>query len=166
MWCWSVRQPQASWLCPENNQKAWILASLYMFCSMFVYVKYYHPNLNLLDINKKQYKNGAFYITTQCFRVNSVSFLPLWFTEHKSTCISWMIALNWGDRSVHCFSSSIALSKFFTYSAYILRKGVSFCRMSPMRGVDDLQEGRRRWIPHWWIALSLLIGMWKPYQML
>lgn len=36
----------------------------------------------------------------------------------------------------------MALSKFFTYSAYILRKGVSFCRMSPMRGVDALQGGR------------------------
>lgn len=59
-----------------------------------------------------------------------------------STCISWMIALNWGDRSVHCFSSSMALSKFFTYSAYIFRKGVSFCRMSPIRGVEALQEGR------------------------
>lgn len=59
-----------------------------------------------------------------------------------STCISWMVALNWGERSVHCFSSSIALSKFFTYSAYILRKGVSFCRMSPIRGVDALQGGR------------------------
>lgn len=57
-----------------------------------------------------------------------------------STCISWIIALNWGDRSVHCFSSSMALSKFFTYSAYILRKGVSFCRMSPIRGVEALQE--------------------------
>lgn len=59
-----------------------------------------------------------------------------------STCISWMVALNWGERSVHCFSSSIPLSKFFTYSAYILRKGVSFCRISPIRGVDALQGGR------------------------
>lgn len=55
------------------------------------------------------------------------------------TCISWIMALNCGERSVHCFSSSMALSKFFTYSAYILRKGVSFCRMSPIRGVDPLQ---------------------------
>lgn len=60
------------------------------------------------------------------------------------TWISWMVALNWGERSLHCFSSSIALSKFFTYSAYILRKGVSFCRISPIRGVDALQGGRGR----------------------
>lgn len=48
------------------------------------------------------------------------------------------MALNWGERSVHCFSSSMAWSKFLTYSAYIFRKGVSFCRMSPIRGVVSL----------------------------
>lgn len=82
----------------------------------------------------------------------------LWMREHSfkspglsvSTCISWMVALNWGERSVHCFSSSIALWKFFTYSAYILRKGVSFCRISPIRGVDALQgkRGGDRLVPH------------------
>lgn len=59
------------------------------------------------------------------------------------TCISRMMALNWGERSLHCLSSSMALSKFFTYSAYILRKGVNLCRMSPMRGVDAL-EGKQK----------------------
>jgi hypothetical protein len=54
-----------------------------------------------------------------------------------------MMDLNCGERSLHCFSSSMAWSKFFTYSAYIFRKGVSFSRMSPMRGVDSLQGKER-----------------------
>lgn len=56
------------------------------------------------------------------------------------TWISRMMALNWGERSDQLFSSAMAWSKFLTYSPYIFRKGVSFCRMSPMRGVDVLEE--------------------------
>lgn len=58
------------------------------------------------------------------------------------TWISWMMNLNWGDRSVHVFTNSIALSKFFTYSPYILRKGANFCRISPILGVVVLQSKR------------------------
>ena len=54
------------------------------------------------------------------------------------------MALKGGDRSVHCFSSSMAFSKFLTYSAYIFRKGARFSRMSPIRGVDDLRRRERR----------------------
>lgn len=57
-----------------------------------------------------------------------------------------MVALNWGERSVHCFSSSMALSKFLTYSAYIFKKGVSFWRMSPRRGVDSLKRSEQETI--------------------
>ncbi len=60
--------------------------------------------------------------------------------NHTRTCMSWMMVLNCTDRSVHCLSRSMALSKFFTYSAYILRKGASCAKMSPMRGVESLQE--------------------------
>lgn len=58
------------------------------------------------------------------------------------TWMSWIMNLNWGDRSVHVFTSSIALSKFFTYSPYILRKGANFCRISPILGVVVLQSKR------------------------
>lgn len=58
------------------------------------------------------------------------------------TWMSWIMNLNWGDRSVHVFTNSIALSKFFTYSPYILRKGANFCRISPILGVVVLQSKR------------------------
>lgn len=46
-----------------------------------------------------------------------------------------------GDFSDQAVMSSTALSKFFTYSPYILRKGASFWITSPMRGLRFLQEG-------------------------
>lgn len=91
-----------------------------------------------------QLKNNTcffFFHNSTTLEFPSNKFFPDWIPV-QPTCISWMMALNCGERSVHCLSSSMALSKFFTYSAYILRKGVSFCRMSPMRGVDDLQGQR------------------------
>lgn len=50
-----------------------------------------------------------------------------------------MMALNCEHRCIQLLTSSIALSKFFTYSPYIFRKGASFCRMSPMRGFWSLR---------------------------
>lgn len=54
------------------------------------------------------------------------------------TWISWMMLLNWAERSIHVFTSSMARSKFFTYSPYIFRNGASFCKMSPIRGFEFL----------------------------
>lgn len=57
---------------------------------------------------------------------------------------TWMSAMSsWkgGDFSDQAVMSSTALSKFFTYSPYILRKGASFWITSPMRGLWFLQEG-------------------------
>lgn len=51
-----------------------------------------------------------------------------------------MMALNWDERSIQVFTSSIDRSKFFTYSPYIFIKGASFCRMSPIRGFCSLRE--------------------------
>lgn len=53
-----------------------------------------------------------------------------------------MMSLNWAERSIQVFTSSMARSKFFTYSPYIFRKGASFCRMSPMRGFKSLQTAK------------------------
>lgn len=58
--------------------------------------------------------------------------------------LTWMSAMSsWkgGDFSDQAVMSSTALSKFFTYSPYILRKGASFWITSPMRGLRFLQEG-------------------------
>lgn len=52
--------------------------------------------------------------------------------------MSCMMLLNRADLSIHVLTSSMARSKFFTYSPYIFRKGASFCRMSPMRGFESL----------------------------
>lgn len=57
----------------------------------------------------------------------------------EPTWISWMMVLNGADLSIQMFTSSMARSKFFTYSPYILRKGASFCRMSPIRELESLQ---------------------------
>lgn len=67
------------------------------------------------------------------------------------TWMSWMMALNWGDLSVQIFSSSMALSKFFTYSAYIFRNGVCFSRMSPIRGCDALAGDTSMWNSHTYV---------------
>lgn len=49
------------------------------------------------------------------------------------------MALNCDERSIQVFTSSMAVSKFFTYSPYIFRKGASFWRMSPIRGFTSLR---------------------------
>lgn len=49
-----------------------------------------------------------------------------------------MMVLNAEDRWVQEVSRSMAVSKFFTYSPYILRKGASFWRMSPRQGFTCL----------------------------
>lgn len=54
------------------------------------------------------------------------------------------MVLNWVDLSIQMFTSSMARSKFFTYSPYIFRKGASFCKMSPIRGFKSLWEQRGR----------------------
>lgn len=65
-------------------------------------------------------------------------------SQHQlCTCISWMMALNWVDLSIQMFTSSIARSKFFTYSPYIFRKGASFCRISPIRGLVVLWYNKK-----------------------
>jgi len=46
-----------------------------------------------------------------------------------------------GDFSDQTVMSSTALSKFFTYSPYILRNGASFWITSPIRGLQLLREG-------------------------
>lgn len=56
------------------------------------------------------------------------------------TWISWIIDLKRGDRSVHVFTNSIALSKFFTYSPYILRNGANFCKISLILGFVSLNK--------------------------
>lgn len=60
-----------------------------------------------------------------------------------------MMSLNWADRSIQVLTSSMARSKFFTYSPYIFRKGASFCRMSPTRGFESLQAVRTNQSPPW-----------------
>lgn len=58
--------------------------------------------------------------------------------------LTWMrVITSWkgGDLSVQVASSSMARSKFLTYSLYIFRKGASFWITSPMRGVVVLPEG-------------------------
>lgn len=67
---------------------------------------------------------------------------PTWSWSYlvlEPTWISWTMALNGADLSIQMFTSSMAWSKFFTYSPYILRKGASFCRMSPIRELESLQ---------------------------
>lgn len=58
--------------------------------------------------------------------------------------ITWMSAMSsWkgGDFSDQKVMSSTALSKFFTYSPYILRNGASFWITSPIRGLQLLWKG-------------------------
>lgn len=59
------------------------------------------------------------------------------------TWMSWTMALNCDERSIQVLTSSMAVSKFFTYSPYIFRKGASFWRMSPIRGFTSLSKGRK-----------------------
>lgn len=57
---------------------------------------------------------------------------------------TWMLcttSLNSSERWVQTLTSSMARSKFLTYSPYILRNGASFCRMSPSRGFMSLCGG-------------------------
>lgn len=77
--------------------------------------------------------------------------------------MSWITALNCGERSIHCFSRSMALSKFFTYSAYILRKGASCAKMSPIRGVESLQEdGELKSLHNFHFKASFVILVFVP----
>lgn len=60
-----------------------------------------------------------------------------------STWISAMSSWKGSDFSDQTVTSSTALSKFLTYSPYILRNGASFWITSPIRGLQLLQEGTR-----------------------
>lgn len=55
----------------------------------------------------------------------------------------WTTLLNCEDRCVQVLTRSMARSKFFTYSPYIFMNGASFCRMSPIRGLESLQPTQR-----------------------
>lgn len=55
----------------------------------------------------------------------------------------WTTLLNCEDRCVQVLTRSMARSKFFTYSPYIFMNGASFCRMSPIRGLESLQPAQR-----------------------
>lgn len=55
--------------------------------------------------------------------------------------MSAMSSWKGGDFSDQTVMSSTALSKFFTYSPYILRNGASFWITSPIRGLQLLREG-------------------------
>lgn len=71
--------------------------------------------------------------------------------------LTWMrVITSWkgGDLSVQVASSSMARSKFLTYSLYIFRKGASFWITSPMRGVVVLPEGYQV-LPSVWGPLLL-----------
>ena len=71
--------------------------------------------------------------------------------------LTWMrVITSWkgADLSVQVASSSMALSKFLTYSLYIFRKGASFWITSPMRGVVVLPEGHQV-LPSVWGPLLL-----------
>lgn len=71
--------------------------------------------------------------------------------------LTWMrVITSWkgGDLSVQVASSSMARSKFLTYSLYIFRKGASFWITSPMRGVVVLPEGHQV-LPSVWGPLLL-----------
>lgn len=59
------------------------------------------------------------------------------------TWMFWTMSLNTSERWVQVLTSSIARSKFLTYSPYILRNGASFCRMSPSRGFASLYQGMK-----------------------
>lgn len=56
----------------------------------------------------------------------------------------WTTLLNCEDRCVQVLTRSMALSKFFTYSPYIFMNGASFCRMSPIRGLESLPPETKR----------------------
>ena len=71
--------------------------------------------------------------------------------------LTWMrVITSWkgGDLSVQVASSSMARSKFLTYSLYIFKKGASFWITSPMRGVVVLPEGHQV-LPSVWGPLLL-----------
>lgn len=71
--------------------------------------------------------------------------------------LTWMrVITSWkgGDLSVQVASSSMARSKFLTYSLYIFKKGASFWITSPMRGVVVLPEGYQV-LPSVWGPLLL-----------
>ena len=59
-------------------------------------------------------------------------------SERKVTWMSCMMVLKGADLWVQDVSSSMAVSKFFTYSPYIFRNGASFWRMSPRQGFTCL----------------------------
>lgn len=62
----------------------------------------------------------------------------------KLTCTSWIMPLNWAERSIQVLTNSMARSKFLTYSPYILRKGASFWRISPMQGCWSLEHEKEK----------------------
>ena len=73
-------------------------------------------------------------------------------SERGVTWMSCMMVLKGADLWVQDVSSSMAVSKFFTYSPYIFRNGASFWRMSPRQGFTCLDTSPH----HPFINLSLL----------
>lgn len=82
----------------------------------------------------------------QCVPLPQTSSINILWKNSKRI-FTWMLEMsswNGKDFSDHVVISSTALSKFFTYSLYIFRKGATFWMMSPILGLESLQAEAKR----------------------